>query len=54
MDFFEVINKRYSVRSFDPRPVEEDKLIKVLGAGRLAPSAVNYQPRRFVVITDQS
>jgi nitroreductase len=52
VDFFEVINKRYSVRSFDPRPVEEDKLIKVLEAGRLAPSAVNYQPRRFVVITD--
>ncbi len=52
MDFFEVVNKRYSVRSFDSRPVEKEKLLKVLEAGRLAPSAVNYQPRRFVVITD--
>jgi len=52
VDFFEVIDKRFSVRAFDPRPVEEEKIIQVLEAGRLAPSAVNYQPRRFVVITD--
>lgn len=52
MDFFEVIQKRYSVRSFAPRAVEEEKIMQILEAGRLAPSAVNYQPRHFVVITD--
>ena len=52
MDFFDVIKERYSVRAYDSRPVEEEKLIQILEAGRLAPSAVNYQPRRFVVITD--
>ncbi len=47
MDFFDVIKERYSVRAYDSRPVEEEKLIQILEAGRLAPSAVNYQPRRF-------
>ena len=41
MDFFDVIKERYSVRAYDSRPVEEEKLIQILEAGRLAPSAVN-------------
>jgi nitroreductase len=44
VDFFDVIKERYSVRAYDSRPVEEEKLIQILEAGRLAPSAVNYQP----------
>jgi len=50
MDFFELIEKRYSVRAYESRPVEEEKLRKVLDAARLAPTAANRQPFRFIVI----
>lgn len=50
MDFFELIEKRYSVRAYEYRPVEEEKLVKVLDAARLAPTAANRQPFRFVVV----
>ena len=33
--------------------MEKDKIIKVLEAGRLSPSACNFQPRYFVVIEDE-
>ena len=50
MEFFELIAKRYSVRAYQATPVEEDKLNQVLEAARLAPTAANYQPFRFIVI----
>lgn len=50
MDFQELIRKRYSVRAYDPRPVEEEKLARVLEAARLAPTACNLQPFRVVVV----
>lgn len=50
MEFFEVINRRYSVRKFDSRPVEDDKIQKILETARLAPSAVNRQPVRMLVL----
>ncbi len=50
MDFFEVINKRYSVRAYLPDPVEDEKLQKILEAGRLAPTAHNNQPFQIFVI----
>lgn len=53
MEVFEAVRTRRSIRSFETRPVEEDKLRKVLEAARLAPSAGNRQPWRFIVITDQ-
>lgn len=52
MEFLELVKKRYSVREFSERPVEKEKIEAMLEAARLAPSAVNYQPRHFVVITD--
>ncbi|MCL3781082.1 nitroreductase [Prolixibacteraceae bacterium JC049] len=52
MTLQEIIEKRYSVRSYLDKPVEEEKLLKVLNAGRLAPSAVNFQPWKFVVVKD--
>ncbi|MEW6592647.1 MAG: nitroreductase family protein [Candidatus Hadarchaeota archaeon] len=54
MDVFEAILKRRSVRTYVQKPVPKRKLEKVLEAARLAPSAVNYQPWRFIVVTDQS
>jgi nitroreductase len=52
MDFFEVVGQRRSVRSYQDKAVEEDKLAKVLEAARLAPSAGNRQEWRFVVVRD--
>ena len=49
MEFYELINKRYSVRAYRPNAVEEDKLQRVLDAARLAPTACNNQPFRIVV-----
>jgi nitroreductase len=54
MSFLELANKRYSVRDFEDIPVEQDKILMVLEAGRIAPSAVNYQPVHFIVITDEA
>ena len=53
MDVIEAIKKRRSVRNYLDMPVEEEKLIAVLKAGRLAPSAGNRQEWRFVVVKDQ-
>ncbi len=50
MDFSELIQARYSVRAYEPDPVEEDKLAQVLEAARLAPTAANRQPFQIVVI----
>jgi nitroreductase len=52
VDVYEAIRTRKSVRSYLDRPVEPDKLARVLEAGRLAPSARNAQEWRFVVVTD--
>jgi nitroreductase len=52
MDFYELIGGRESIRSYDPdRPVDDETLNRILEAGRLAPSAVNYQPWRFLLIS---
>jgi len=50
MELFEVIQKRYSVRSYKRDPVEESKLQQVLEAARVAPTAANRQPFQFIVI----
>ena len=50
MDFLELAKKRYSVRDYEGRKVEEEKLLKILEAGRVAPTAANFQPQRLVVI----
>jgi len=47
--FLELAKNRYSCRKYDPRPVEAHKLELVLQAGRIAPSAVNFQPWHFYV-----
>jgi nitroreductase len=52
MDFVELVKSRYSVRSYQARPVEQDKLDRILEAVRLAPSGSNRQPWKFVVVRD--
>ncbi|HHT9106504.1 MAG TPA: nitroreductase family protein [Candidatus Wujingus californicus] len=53
MNFYEVIKKRCSIRSYKPNPVEEEKLNRILEAARMAPSAANRQPICFVIIKDE-
>ncbi|MBM3314952.1 nitroreductase [candidate division WOR-3 bacterium] len=52
MDFYETVSGRVSVRAYRPDPVPDDVLSRILEAGRLAPSAKNYQPWKFIVVTD--
>ena len=53
MEFLQLVNSRFSVRKYKSTPVEREKLLKILEAGRLAPSAVNFQPWHFIVIDDK-
>jgi len=53
MTVMEAIKARKSVRAFEKRSVEDEKLNAVLEAARLAPSASNRQEWRFVVVRDE-
>jgi nitroreductase len=52
MDLMEAVKGRRSVRAYDERPVEKEKIEAVLEAARLAPSARNRQKWRFIIVTD--
>ncbi|MTI81226.1 MAG: nitroreductase [Firmicutes bacterium] len=54
MVFIDIAKKRYSVRKFKDMGIEKEKILQVLEAGRIAPSAVNYQPLHFIVLTDEN
>jgi nitroreductase len=54
MEIMEEIVKRRSIRQFNTDPIDKEKLSRILEAGRLAPSAKNRQPWRFVVIKTRS
>lgn len=52
-DFLKLVAARQSDRAYDhSRPVEPEKLERILEAARLAPSACNAQPWKFVVVTE--
>ena len=44
MDFNTLIQNRYSCRAFSASPVKQEKIERILEAGRIAPTAVNKQP----------
>ena len=50
MELIEVIRQRRSVRAFTEDAIEREKLLEVLDAGRMAPSARNEQDWKFVVV----
>ena len=50
MNFNEVIEKRFSVRKFINKPVEKDKIDRILKTGHIAPTGCNFQPQRILVI----
>ena len=53
MAFIDLLKSRRSVRSFLDKQVEREKIIKCLEAARLAPSACNSQPWKFIVVDDR-
>lgn len=53
MDVYTAIGQRRSIRAYREKEVEEEKLMKVLDAGRLAPSAKNRQEWHFIVVRDR-
>ncbi|MCF2592307.1 nitroreductase family protein [Bacteroides caecigallinarum] len=52
MNFLDLVKKRYSVRSYEERQIENEKMEYIMECVRLAPSAVNFQPWHFYVVTD--
>jgi len=50
----DLIKERFSVRSFSSEVPSEEKINRVLEAGRLAPSWVNVQPWHFILIRDRN
>ena len=54
MDFFDLVNKRESVRGYLDKEVEKEKILKIIEAARVAPSACNAQPWKFVIVNDKN
>jgi nitroreductase len=52
MNFIELINSRQSVRKYADKPVEKEKIERCIEAGRLAPSASNSQPWKYIVVDE--
>lgn len=50
MSYIELAKKRYSCRNYKNVKVEKEKLDIILEAGRIAPTAANFQPQRLLVI----
>ena len=50
MNFLEIAKKRYSVRSYSGKKVEQEKLDKILLAAHVAPTAANKQPVKLIVV----
>ena len=53
MEFENIIRKRTSVRKFSDKDLENEKLDKILEAGRLAPTAKNNQPFKIYVVNSE-
>ncbi len=53
MEFFTLAKERYSCRKFSDKPVEDEKLKKILNAGRIAPTAKNAQPVKVWAIRSE-
>ena len=50
MDFEKLIHTRYSVRAYEKRPIENEKLLQVLNTARMAPTGSNRQSFQLVVV----
>ena len=53
MNFFELVKKRESVRGYLDKKVEREKIEKIIDTARIAPSACNSQPWKFIIVDDE-
>lgn len=53
MAFLDIAKKRYSVRKYEDKPVEKEKLEMILTAAHVAPTAANMQPVKLLVVQDK-
>ena len=53
MSFMEIAKKRYSVRKYENKAVEGEKLEKIIEAAHVAPTAANLQPVRLIVVQEK-
>src|SRR4051812_10566965 len=53
MDTWDAVRSRRNVRQYTDQPIAREDLERILEAGRRAPSAGNWQPWNFVVVTDR-
>ncbi|MFA6329429.1 MAG: nitroreductase family protein [Candidatus Micrarchaeia archaeon] len=54
MDVLEAQKTRHSIRKYQQKPVEQEKIDAILTAAMQGPSAVNERPWHFIVITDKA
>lgn len=54
MEFLELVRARFSVLEYENRPVEQEKLDRIIEAGIAAPTACNNQPQRILVINNDA
>ena len=54
MVLLDLVKQRRSIRNYLDKPVEREKIIACLEAARLAPSACNSQPWKFIVVDDET
>ena len=52
-NLLDMIRSRRTIRNFSAQPVEEEKISRIIEAGRLAPTARNLQRNRFIVVSEK-
>lgn len=53
MSLLDIAKKRYSVRKYEDKPVEKEKLEKILACAHVTPTAANLQPVKLLVVQDK-
>jgi nitroreductase len=54
LSIWDVFQQRRSVRKYRPDPIPMQDILKIIDAARMAPTAGNQQPWKFVIVTDKS
>jgi nitroreductase len=52
MSFLDLVHERFSCRKFDSKPVEQEKIDKIIDAAMAAPTACNMQPFKVWIMND--
>ena len=53
MEFFDLVKNRRSIRKYKSQPVDKKDILKILDAANWAPSAMNWQPWEFIVVSGE-